>query len=82
MRLKTWRVLFPAYLSGILTALLMNCATGPKMATYISNPKQKGMDYFDARTGLSGFTDYDKTDKFVCHTPEDEQILLNRCSQK
>lgn len=62
--------------------ILPSCKTGPKIAVFISNPKEMGMDWSDARDGTHGFIDYGQTDKFVCVMPIDFQTLLTYCAEK
>ena len=71
--------LFVAYLSGILTCVMMSCAGGPKVRVHISDPGKSGMEYYDERTNQSGFVSYSDTDKFICFNPNDFSLVLNYC---
>lgn len=57
-------------------------ASGPLLKVYLSDPTIGGMDFYDEKTGKSGFVYYSDTDKFICLDQVDTQTLLNYCGIK
>lgn len=66
-------------LSALLCLGFGGCKNGPDVTIYISDPKERGMEYSNDDGTVQGFVPYEHTDKFVCFTPGDAQTLINFC---
>lgn len=78
MRLKKYLMLFLVSASAFFLVGINQCAMGPKLKVYISNPNAHGLDFSDG-DGSKGFLPYEKSDHFVCLSATDAETLLNYC---
>ena len=78
-QLLTW---FVGCLSGIALLTIGSCGHGPLVTVYISDPSREGMEFYNEKTGATGFVEYSQTDKFVCLNQVDMQAYLNYCGGK
>ena len=59
----------------VFLAVCSGCASAPKIAVCLSNPRAGGMNCAKDGEALP-FVEYQESDKYVCSPPEDIKILL------
>lgn len=77
MQPKLFRTLFASCSLMLLSA----CNSGPKVAVYVSDPANNGMQGVKA-DGQPDFKPYADTESYVCYEPNDMRTLLEYCRKK